>query len=278
VSVKIIAEIGVNHNGNPEIFKKLILAAKECGCDYVKGQKRCPRECLTPEQYDRPVSNWTGAHTYGQYKERLELSKESWAHLFAFCNDIGIKLTASVFDKTSADFIASFKPDFIKIGSAEVTKLDLLKHVGEKGLPVIMSTGMSTVDEIDAAVRVLKSCDVEITLMHTTSTYPCSLDDVNLNVLDWLKERYGLPVGLSAHYKNSNGGCEAVAIAKGAEYIERHFTLDRTMPGTDHSASLEPVHLKRLVKHIRGAERAMGTNVKTVLPCEVKVREKCRGK
>ena len=276
--VKIIAEVGINHNGNIEIFKQLIQAAKDCGADYVKGQKRNPKECLSPEQYAKPVNSWTGAKNYGAHKEFLELSNDAWRKLFDYSADVGIKLTASVFDKTSADFIAGFKPDFIKVGSAEVTKLALLKYIGGKGIPIIMSTGMSTIDEIDVAVQVLRSNNNPLTLMHTTSAYPCKLEDVNLNMLDWLKSRYSLPVGLSAHYKNSNGGCEAVAISKGAEYIERHFTLDRTMQGSDHAGSLEPEHLKLLVKHIRGVEKAMGTNVKTVLPCEVGPREKCRGK
>jgi len=280
MAIKIISEIGINHNGSIEIFKDLIRKSKECGADYVKGQKRNPKECLTPEMYNKPIVSWTGAKTYGEHKEKLELSNDAWEELFNFSSEIGIKLTASVFDKTSADFIAFFNPDFIKIGSAEVTKIDLLKHVANIGIPIIMSTGMSTIEEIDCAVQSIKSCNdkINLTLMHTTSCYPCIMENVNLNVLDWLKSRYGLPIGLSAHYKNSNGGCEAVAIAKGCSYIERHFTLDRTMQGSDHFASLDPKTLRYLVKNIRGVEKALGTNIKTVLDCEIETKNKCRRK
>jgi sialic acid synthase SpsE len=272
----IIAEIGINHQGNLELFKQMIVKAKECGVDAVKSQKREPRECLTPEQYVRPYeSPHAFGKTYGEHKEALELDREEWAEAMALADELGIPLFASVFDITSARLMKSLGVEMVKIGSAEVTRLDLLEEIAGYGLPIILSTGMSTLEEIDKAVDLLKARKVDLTLMHTTSCYPCPYQDVNLRVIPTLRERYKVPVGFSGHH--SSVAIDAAAVALGAVAVERHFTLDRTMKGTDQAASLEPVGMEKVVKYIRATELALGSPEKRVLDCEVPVRKKCRG-
>lgn len=272
----IIAEIGINHQGNLDLFKKMIVKAKECGVDAVKSQKREPRECLTPEQYSRPYdSPHAFGKTYGEHKEALELSREAWREAMALADDLGIPLFASVFDITSARFMRDLGVELVKIGSAEVTRLDLLEEVANYGLPILMSSGMSTIEEIDRAVDLLKARKVDLTLMHTTSCYPCPYEDLNLRVIPTLKDRYKVPVGFSGHH--SSVAIDVAAVALGAVAVERHFTLDRTMKGTDQAASLEPVGMEKVVKYIRATELALGSSEKKVLPCEESVRTKCRG-
>lgn len=275
--VFLIAEIGINHQGNLDLFKKMIVRAKECGVDAVKSQKRTPRECLTPEQYDRPYdSPHSFGKTYGEHKEALELGPEAWQDAMRLADDLGIPLFASVFDITSARFMKGLGVELIKIGSAEVTRLDLLEEVAGYGLPVILSTGMSTLEEIDRAVDLLKAHKVDLTLMHTTSVYPCPYEDLNLRVIPTLRERYHVPVGFSGHH--SSVAIDTAAVALGAVAVERHFTLDRAMKGTDQAASLEPVGMEKVVKYVRATELALGSPQKRVLECEVPVRIKCRGK
>jgi len=272
----IVAEIGINHQGNLELFKKMILRAKECGVDAVKSQKREPRECLTPEQYNRPYdSPHAFGATYGEHKEALELSREEWQEAMALADDLGLPLFASVFDITSARFMKDLGVELIKIGSAEVTRLDLLEEVASFGLPVIMSTGMSTLEEIDKAVDLFRAHKTYLTLMHTTSCYPCPYEDLNLRVIPMLVERYKVPVGFSGHH--ASVGIDAAAVALGAVAVERHFTLDRTMKGTDQAASLEPRGMEMVVNYIRATEIALGCPEKRVLECEMAVRKKCRG-
>ena len=171
MKVNVIAEIGINHQGDIELMKSMMLSAKKCGADYVKSQKREPKLCLTKEQYDKPYDspNSFGA-TYGEHKEALEFSEEEWEDLFFFARDNHIKLFASVFDETSANFMNEQGARLFKIGSAEVGKLDLLEHVKSFNKPIILSTGMSTIEEIDKAVEVLRGSD--LTIMHCTSSYP----------------------------------------------------------------------------------------------------------
>lgn len=271
----VIAEIGINHQGNIELFKKMIVKAKECGVDAVKSQKREPKECLTPEQYNRPYDNpHSFGKTYGEHKEALELSREDWKEAMALADDLGIPLFASAFDITSARFMKELGVELIKIGSAEVTRLDLLEEVAGYGLPILMSTGMSTLEEIDRAVDLLKARKVDLTLMHCTSCYPCPYEDINLRVIPTLKDRYKVPVGFSGHH--SSVAIDAAAVALGAVAVERHFTLDRSMKGTDQAASLEPVGMEKVVKYIRATELALGSAEKRVLECEQAVRAKCR--
>ena len=272
----IVAEIGNNHQGDIELFKKMIVRAKECGVDAVKSQKREPKECLTSEQYDWP---YEGPHsfgkTYGEHKEALELGRTEWVEAMKLADDIAIPLFASVFDITSARFMKDLNVEIIKIGSAEVTRLELLEEVASYGLPVIMSTGMSTLEELDKAVELFKAHKVDLTLMHCTSCYPCAYENINLRVIPELAKRYDVPVGFSGHH--TSVAIDAASVAMGAVAVERHFTLDRTMKGTDHAASLEPVGMEKVVKYIRATELALGSPEKHVLDCEMTVRTKCRG-
>jgi sialic acid synthase SpsE len=272
----IIAEIGNNHQGNIELFKKMIVRAKECGVDAVKSQKREPKECLTSEQYNRP---YEGPHsfgeTYGKHREALELSRAEWTEAMRLADDLGFPLFASVFDITSARFMKDLAVEMIKIGSAEVTKLELLEEVAGYSLPVLMSTGMSTLEEIDKAVEIFKANKADLTLMHCTSCYPCAYEDINLRIIPELEKRYNVPVGFSGHH--SSVAIDAASVAMGAVAVERHFTLDRTMKGTDHAASLEPEGMKKVVKYIRATKLAMGSPEKRILECEKPIRLKCRG-
>ena len=274
--VNVIAEIGINHQGNFDLMKEMMIAAKGCGVDYVKSQKREPKVCLTEEQYNKPYdSPHSFGKTYGEHKENLEMTMEQWEELFKFADDIGVKMFMSVFDNVSANKMNELGMDLFKIGSAEVTRLDLLEEVKSFNKPIILSTGMSTIEEIDKAVDVFKGSD--LTLMHCTSAYPCDETDVNLNIIPTLQKRYNIPIGLSGHFRQGNGAIESAAVALGSRWIERHFTLDRTMKGTDQSASLEPTGMMKVIKSIRSIERALGNNEKVVLDCEKPIREKCRG-
>ena len=273
----IIAEVGINHQGSIELFKKMIVEAKRAGVDAVKGQKREPKECLTPEQYDRPYdSPHAFGRTYGEHKEALEISREGWADLLQFADQTGISFFASVFDITSAhEPCATWACDLIKIGSAEVTRLDLLEEVASYQLPTFLSTGMSTLEEIDKAVEIMRRTN--LTLMHTTSAYPCPLEALHLRVIPTLHERYHLPVGFSCHYSGV-GGIDCAAVAFGATALERHFTIDRTMKGTDQASSVEPHGLEQIVRHVRAVEKALGSPEKHVHECELAVRAKTRAR
>ena len=275
--INVIAELGINHQGDMNIMKKLITTAKNCGANYVKGQKREPKDYLSEEQYNMPYDNINSfGNTYGEHKEFLEFSVQEWEELFNFSEDIGIKLFASVFDVTSAKNMNQLGMEIYKIGSGEVTNLELIQEIKSYNKPVIISTGMSSLEEIDAAINIFDQND-DLVIMHTTSCYPCKETDINLRILETLKSRYNFPVGLSGHYVQGSGAVESAAIAIGATWIERHFTLDRTMKGTDHSASLEDGGLKRVIKSIRSVEYAMGNYEKKVLDCELPTRKKVRG-
>jgi sialic acid synthase SpsE len=276
MKVNIIAEIGINHQGNMDLMKEMMTAAKGCGVDYVKSQKREPKICLTEEQYKRPYNSpHSFGKTYGEHKEFLEFNKEEWLELFNYADEIGIKLFSSIFDPISANLMNDIGQKLFKIGSAEITKLKLLEQVKSFNKPIIISSGMSTIEEIDKAMDVLKGSD--ITLMQCTSSYPSKETEVHLNIIKTYQERYGIPIGLSGHYVNGSGAIEAAAVALGATWIERHFTLDRTMKGTDQSASLEKVGMTNVVKSVKVVERALGGFNKQVLESEIPVREKCRG-
>jgi sialic acid synthase len=274
--IKIIAELGINHQGNIDTMKKMMNSAKDCGANFVKSQKREPKECLSAEQYNRPYDSINSfGKTYGEHKEFLEFSIEEWKHLMDYADEIGIKLFASVFDITSAQKINSLGVEMFKVGSGEVVKLELLEEIASYNKLIIMSTGMSTLAEIDAAFEIIKKN--EVVLMQTTSTYPCDEKDVNLRVLKTYLDRYKVPVGLSGHYIQGSGAIEAAAVGMGATWFERHFTLDRTMKGTDQVASLEDSGLTRVIKSVRSAEIALGNSEKSVCDSELQVRKKVRG-
>ena len=271
----IVAEIGCNHQGDLELFKKMILKAKDCGVDAVKSQKRDPRQCLTSEQYERPYNSpHSFGKTYGEHREALELSREEWEDAMQFADDLGIPLFASVFDINSARFMRDLGAELFKIGAGQVTCCDLLEEVASCGRPVLLSTGMSTLEEIDKAVDIFRG-KVDLTLMQCTSSYPCRYEDLHLRVIPALRERYHLPVGFSGHH--SSVAVDTAAVALGATAVERHFALDRTMKGSDQAMSLEPVGLEKVVKYIRATELALGSPEKRVLECEKPVRLRHRG-
>ncbi len=270
--VFIIAEIGINHNGEVEVAKKLIDVAKDAGCDAVKFQKRTPKICVPPEQAGVMRETPWGTMTYLEYKERTEFGEIQYKEIDSYCRSRGIIWFASPWDVPSARFLANFETPVMKIASACLTDDELLSEVKAIAKPVIMSTGMSTIDEIDHAVTRLDRTN--LILGQATSTYPCSPDELNLRAIHTLRERYGVPVGYSGHETGLQTTVAAVAL--GACFIERHITLDRAMWGTDHAASVEPQGLQRLVRDIRTVERALGNGNKNVYESEISVRKKLR--
>lgn len=269
----IIAEIGINHNGDPAIARRLIDVASSAGADAVKFQKRTPRDILTRAGFDRPYeSDHAYAPTYGEHRERLELSFEVYRDLFAYATTKGLHFFASVWDPKSADFIEILGAPAFKIPSADLTNVPLIEYVAKKGKPVILSTGMSTMDEVDIAVAAARKWTRDLVLMHCVSTYPCENRDVNLKMIGVLRERFDLPVGYSGHDRGV--AIPAAAVALGANVVEKHITLDRTMRGSDHAAALEPEGLNRVVRYIRNVEAAMGDGVKRILEAEVPMRAK----
>jgi sialic acid synthase SpsE len=270
--VFIIAEIGINHNGEVEVAKKLIDVAKDAGCDAVKFQKRTPKICVPPEQAGVMRETPWGTMTYLEYKERTEFGEIQYKEIDSYCRSRGIVWFASPWDVPSARFLANFETPVMKIASACLTDDELLSEVKAIAKPVIMSTGMSTIDEIDHAVTRLDRTN--LILGQATSTYPCSPDELNLRAIHTLRERYGVPVGYSGHETGLQTTVAAVAL--GACFIERHITLDRAMWGTDHAASVEPQGLQRLVRDIRTVELAIGDGAKRLFDSEVAVRKKLR--
>lgn len=270
----IIAEIGINHNGDPEIARRLINVAAEAGADAVKFQKRTTREILTRAGYDRPYESENAyAPTYGQHRDKLELSHDAYRDLFRHALSKGIHFLSSVWDPKSADFIDELGSPAFKIPSPDIINLPLLEHVAKKGKPMIVSTGMSTMEEIEEAVdTIYHNGNPPLILLHCVSTYPCENYDVNLRVMHQLRDRFDVAVGYSGHDRGV--AIPVAAVALGACVVEKHITLDRAMKGSDHSASLEPDGLKRVVRYIRNAEMAMGDGAKRILDAEVPIRAK----
>lgn len=269
----IIAEIGINHNGDIDIAKKLIDLAKLSGCDAVKFQKRTIDVVYKPEELGAPRESPFG-HTNGDLKYSLEFELEEYQEIDRYCRDKSIVWFASCWDEGSVDFIDQFNVPCYKIASASLTDDNLLRHTRAKGKPIILSTGMSTMEQIDHAVEVLGKKDLVI--LHTTSTYPANYDELNLSVISALKGRYGIPVGYSGH---ETGIPTSIAvIALGACIVERHITLDRAMWGSDQAASLGPGGIIKMVSGIRIMEMAMGDGVKRVIEREVPIIKKLRRK
>jgi N-acetylneuraminate synthase len=267
----IIAEIGINHNGDVEIAKKLISAAVGAGCDAVKFQKRTVEVVYSPEELAKPRENPFGP-TNGDLKRGLEFGQGEFAEIDRFCRSLGILWFASCWDEGSVDFLARFDPPCYKIASASLTDDALLRHHRRLNKPIILSTGMSTLEQVDHAVGVLGKED--LILMHTTSTYPSKIEELNLRVIPALKARYGIPVGYSGHEVGIY--TTLVAMVLGACAVERHITLDRAMWGSDQAASVEPHGIARLVKDIRAAELALGDGLKKVYDSEKPIIQKLR--
>jgi N-acetylneuraminate synthase len=267
----VIAEIGINHNGDLDIARQLIDVAVAAGCDAVKFQKRTVDVVYTAEDLARPRDNPFGA-TNGDLKRGLEFGFEQYAAIDDYCREKGIAWFASCWDEASVDFIDQFNPPAYKIASASLTDDDLLVHTRAKGKPVILSTGMSSLEQIDHAVHVLGR--QALVILHSSSTYPAHYQELNLRVIPVLQQQFAVPVGYSGHETGIPSSVAAVAL--GACMVERHLTLDRAMWGSDHAASLEPNGMTRLVRDIRLIETAMGDGVKRVLDRELPVIEKLR--
>jgi N-acetylneuraminate synthase len=267
----IVAEIGINHNGDLDLAKKLISVALAAGCDAVKFQKRTIDVVYTAEELAKARENPFGV-TNGDLKRALEFGLEEYREVDAFCKSIKMTWFASPWDEGSVDFLEQFHVPVYKIASASLTDDHLLRHIRKTGKPVIISTGMSTIEEIDHAVEVLGKQD--LVLLHTTSTYPASYDELNLRAIPALAARYGVPVGYSGH--ETGIPTSVCAAALGACCVERHITMDRAMWGSDQAASLEPNGISRLVRDIRLWEQAKGDGVKRVFEREIPIIKKLR--
>lgn len=271
-SVYVIAEIGINHNGDLDVAKRLIDASVEAGVDAVKFQKRTPEACVPREQWGIERDTPWGRMTYLEYRHRLEFSREQFGSIDRHCRARGVDWFASCWDEESVDLIASLDVPAFKIASASLTDDALIRHTAAVGVPLIASTGMSTMEQIAHAVTVLP---IERTLLaHATSAYPCSVDELNLRMLETLRDRFDVPVGYSGH--ETGLATTVAAVALGATFIERHVTLDRAMWGTDQAASVEPGGLARLVEDVRKVERALGDGVKRVYDSELAPMAKLR--
>ena len=267
----VVAEIGINHNGDLELAKRLISVAVAAGCDAVKFQKRTVDVVYTAEELASPRESPFGT-TNGELKRGLEFGFDEYSEIDDYCRTVGVTWFASCWDEASVDFIDQFGVPCYKIASASLTDDNLLRHTRSKGKPVILSTGMSTLEEIDHAVDVLGKRD--LVLLHSCSTYPASYDELNLRAIQVLQTRYGVPVGYSGHETGIPSSVAAVVL--GATCVERHISLDRAMWGTDQAASLEPNGISRLVRDIRLVERSMGDGIKRVYESEVPVMKKLR--
>ncbi len=268
----IIAEIGINHNGDVQVAKKLIMAAHEAGVDAVKFQKRTPEICVPDHQKDQMRDTPWGYISYLDYRYKVEFSQEEYAEIDAYCKSLGIDWLASSWDIPSLKFIDAFNPPVHKVPSALLTDHELLRAIKDTGRPVILSTGMSTMDEIRAAVEFLDMDNLLI--CHTTSSYPCPPEELNLKMIPVLKELYACPIGYSGHEVGLVPS--ALAVAMGACLVERHVTLDRAMWGSDQAASVEPQGVRTLVKYIRVTEKALGDGEKRVYDSEQSSRSKLR--
>ncbi len=271
--VFVIAEIGINHNGSLELARKLIDGAHLAGADAVKFQKRTPELCVPREQWGRERETPWGRMTYIEYRRRMEFGAREFAAIDRHCRERGIFWFASCWDEEAVDFMERFAPPCYKIASASLTDDALLARLRQTGRPLILSTGMSTLAEIDASVALLGRRDLLIA--HTTSTYPCPVADLNLRMIGALGRRFPeCPIGYSGHETGLSPTWAAVAL--GARFVERHITLDRALWGSDQAASVEIGGFLRLVQNIRDIDRALGDGVKRVAAGELAQLEKLR--
>jgi N,N'-diacetyllegionaminate synthase len=263
VSVYIIAEAGVNHNGSYELAKKMVEVAKKCGADAIKFQTFQAEKLVTvnSNKAEYQVKNTGNSESQLSMLKKLQLSQSEFLKLKDDCEMVGIEFLSTPFDIESLDFLKNIEMKRWKIPSGEITNLPYLIRIAKTQIPVILSTGMATLEEVDKAVNVLKKYGTqELTLLHCTTEYPTPYEDVNLNAMITMQEFFNLPVGYSDHTMGIEIPIAAVAI--GASIIEKHFTLDRNMAGPDHKASLEPDELSAMVKAIKHVERSMGNGIK----------------
>lgn len=269
--VLIVAEIGINHNGSLDLARQLIAAARSAGCHAVKFQKRTVDRVYTADELAQPRESPFGA-TAGDLKRGLELGRGAYLEIDRACREAGLIWFASCWDEASVEFMEEFDPPCYKIASACLTDHALLRRHRRTGRPILLSTGMSTIAEIDAAVEVLTRD--ALVLMHCTSTYPSKTNELNLRMIPQLALRYDVPVGYSGHEVGLATTVSAVAL--GATVVERHLTVDRAMWGSDQAASVEPQGFARLVKDIAAVELALGDGVKRVYDSEVPNLRKLR--
>lgn len=268
----IVAEIGINHNGSLDLAKRLIDAANLAGCDAVKFQKRTPELAVPPEQRDILRETPWGLITYMDYRYKVEFEKVEYDEIAAYARERGMDWFVSVWDEQAVDFMEQYEPVCYKTPSASLTDHVLLKRLRDTGRPLILSTGMSTMEQIRAAVELVGTDKLVIT--HSTSTYPCQPEELNLRMIGTLKANFPCPVGYSGHEVGLQTTCAAVVL--GACLVERHITLDRAMWGSDQAASVEPGGFSRLVRDIRVIEQALGDGVKRVYDSELSALKKLR--
>lgn len=268
----IVAEIGINHNGNLQNALKMIDVAKANNVNAVKFQKRTPELCVPAEQRNQMRETPWGYINYFEYRKKVEFGREEYDKIDAYCREKGITWFASVWDEPSVDFLEVYHPVAYKIPSASLTDHALLKKLRSTKRPLILSTGMSSMEQIRKAVKLLGTEDLILT--HTTSTYPCEPEELNLNMIGTLKKEFPCPVGYSGHEVGLV--TSVVAVGLGACLVERHITLDRAMWGNDQAASVEPGGVERLVKYIRVTEKALGDGVKRVYDSEKSSLKKLR--
>jgi N-acetylneuraminate synthase len=268
----VIGEIGINHNGDVDLAKRLIQIAVAAGCEAVKFQKRTPSICVPLSQRDLMRETPWGYISYMEYREHVEFDAAAYEEIDNYCRNQGIMWFASCWDVPSVEFIERFNVPCYKIASASLTDIPLLRRTRATGKPVILSTGMSSLKQIDQAVDALGSKDLII--LHSVSTYPARYDELNLRVIDSLRRRYDVPIGYSGHETGLASTIAAVAL--GACVVERHITLDRSMWGSDQAASLEPTGLTRLIRDIRLVETSLGSPDKRVLDRELPIAARLR--
>lgn len=270
----IIAEAGVNHNGSLDIAFQLCKAAKESGADVVKFQTWKTEKIITKNvsQADYQVENTGSSESQFDMLKKLELSYEDFTKIKKYCDEIGIQFASTADEEESLDFLISLGIPFIKIGSGEITNIPYLRAMGSKKLPIVLSSGMATLGEVETALFELKKAGAtDITLLHCTTSYPCVVEDVNLNAMLTMKNAFKLAVGYSDHTEGIEVPIAAVAL--GATVIEKHFTLDRKMAGPDHLASTEPREFKQMVESIRNTEKALGSGVKIPTKTEKEISD-----
>jgi sialic acid synthase len=272
--VYVIAEIGHNHQGSVERAKELFHAAHDCGVDAVKLQKRDNRTLFTRELYDQPYDNENSfGATYGEHREALELGRDAYVELRSYALELGLGFFATAFDEPSADFLAELDVPAFKVASGDLTNTPLLRHVASFGKPVIVSTGGATIEDVDRAVDVVGATGAPLCLLQCTAAYPASVEDLNLQVIATLRDRYPeTVVGLSDHQDGI--AMSLVAYMLGARVIEKHFTLSHTSKGTDHAFSLMPEGMRKLVRDLRRVPDALGDGVKRPLAIEEKPLQK----
>jgi len=270
--VYVIAEIGINHNGSLDIAKKLIDWAFMAECDAVKFQKRTPELCVPQDQWDKERNTPWGKMSYIDYKRKMEFGQKEFEEIDRYCKQKGIDWFASAWDEVSVDFLEQFDPIMYKLASASLTDNDLMGKVKSTGRPLMISTGMSNFSEIEEAVALAGTKNLMIA--HSTSAYPCDPSELNLNMIKTLTAKFDAPIGYSGH--ETGLAPTVAAVALGAVFVERHFTLDRAMWGSDHAASVEPQGMIRLVRDIRDIEKGLGDGVKKVYDSELEPMKRLR--